>query len=212
MLLCPRLFNLPASLAWDQVPLFASALETPLFWQEGNRDLFRPGLVRMGWDESGLRIYASLEDDCVFTHVNQDNQRAWNLGDVFEIFVKNASREDYFEFHLTPNQYRLQLHFPAPKTIEQVVTRAIPLESLFVGPHLFDFITRTTPHGWEVMALLPTFTIEPQAATLADKTLRLCFGRYDYSEAETSPILSSSIQFKVLNFHCVEEWAYVKLV
>ena len=40
--------------------------------------------VRFGWDETGLHVFAELEDSCIIANNRQDEQLHYEHGDVFD--------------------------------------------------------------------------------------------------------------------------------
>ncbi len=183
----------------------------PMLFQHGDLSLFREGRVRVGWDAHGLRVHALMVDDSVFSQSTGDGQPTWQLGDVFEIFAKLTNQDDYFELHISPNGHRLQLHFPDSSVIEQIRDKARKLEEMIIAEPVLDFLTRKTPNGWEVLALVPTGTLDADRESLAGCQLAVSFGRYDYANAESAPILSSTTRHAELNFHRLHEWTVLQL-
>ena len=53
-----------------------------------------------------------LVDGDVISHATADNQKMWQLGDCVEVFIKpeGGGRTDYWEIHLTPNGYMMDIH------------------------------------------------------------------------------------------------------
>ena len=49
-----------------------------------------------------------------------DNEKTWTTGDVIEFFIQAEGRDDYYEFHLTPEGIRLQLHLPHYSLLRKV--------------------------------------------------------------------------------------------
>src|ERR1035438_3559835 len=49
---------------------------------------FAPMTVRSGWRPDGLFMFAELTDADIFTQATAHNQRLWELGDTFEIFLR----------------------------------------------------------------------------------------------------------------------------
>jgi len=183
----------------------------PLVFQHGDLSLFREGRVRVGWDAHGLRVHALLVDDSVFSASTDHGQSMWAIGDVFEIFAKLTCRDDYFELHISPNGHRLQLHFPDHSIIRQIRDKTKKLEEMIVAEPLLDFLTRPTPNGWEMLALVPTATLDASRESLAGCELAVSFGRYDYANAKSAPILSSTTRHAELNFHRLHEWTVLQL-
>ena len=80
---------------------------------------FAPGQVRAGWRRDSLLVFAELTDHDVHSAATGINQRTWELGDTFEMFLRPDGQEEYFEFHVTPNNYRLQLRFPSSEALRR---------------------------------------------------------------------------------------------
>ena len=71
-------------------------------------------------DGGDLVVVAAAEDAHAFNRATADNQHTWELGDAMEFFVQVPGHEDYYEFHVTPEGRRLQLHLPSYLTFRQV--------------------------------------------------------------------------------------------
>ena len=80
---------------------------------------FAPGQVRAGWRRDSLLVFAELTDHDVHSAATGINQRTWEFGDTFEMFLRPDGQEEYFEFHVTPNNYRLQLRFPSSEALRR---------------------------------------------------------------------------------------------
>ena len=83
------------------------------YWEGPDAFPAEQGSACVGAAEDGLSFYACLIDSDIFSRATADNQRMWTLGDVAEFFVKpGAERSDYWEIHVTPNGYLMDLHIP----------------------------------------------------------------------------------------------------
>jgi len=171
-------------------------------WLEAPAPDFRGGEVRVGWNAEGLRVFARMEDGCVFTQATGDNQKLWQLGDVFEIFVRDMAGEEYLELHTAPTGHRLQLRFASDQVIGHLRDGHLEAEDLLVNEPLFRVKARTVPGGWEVQACVTAIT---------GRILRASFSRYDYRDAETPPVLSSTSAHREINYHRQHEWAELRL-
>ena len=175
-------------------------------WMEKPEEKFRPGVVRVGWRESTLCIFAKLEDDRIFTRATGDNQRLWVRGDVFEIFLRDTKREEYLELHIAPNGHRLQLRFPDDQTIEHLRNGHVELEDYMVDQPLFDFFVRTVTGGWEVWAQIPVVSLGSSSGSANGMCLLASFSRYDYEDEKSPPVHSSTSAHPKLSFHRQQEW------
>ena len=169
---------------------------------------FRSGRVRFGWRRDAILALAQLDDDCVVTRATADNQRLWELGDVFEIFLRDESREDYLELHVAPSGHRLQLHFPSARTIGEVRNGTRRTEDFLTAP-AFQCLTRQVRDGWEVATLIPAASLGTTEA--AGMSLRVSFCRYDASSDGKPPMLSSTSPHALRDFHRQQEWTRVLL-
>lgn len=211
MQICPHVSGLDRSLDWTDAEALRNGLALPLTWLAGDRDRFRGGIVRLGWDEFGLRVFASLEDEHLYTRASADNQLLYELGDVFELFLKWRPSPDYFELHTVHTGHRLQLHFPGADAFDRLRHGVGALEDFVVHPPLFTFLTRQTSQGWDVIAMVPFSIFGVSQRTLAGSEFQVSFGRYDYEDADSPPILSSTTQHGVLDFHRLHEWTTMRL-
>src|SRR5258706_5882095 len=58
---------------------------------------FAPAVVRTGWRDRALLVLAELTDADIFNRATKLNERAWELGDVLEIFLRPFDRDGYVE-------------------------------------------------------------------------------------------------------------------
>jgi hypothetical protein len=195
---CPLSVCEPATVA-GLVHAFQSA--TPILLRQGWRDEpepgFKPATVRTGWSPEALLIFAELDDLDIFNRSTRLNERAWELGDVFEIFLQAEGEQGYVEFHVTPENQRVQLCFAGP------CERGHPIEGdafrsrVWVRPEL---------QKWAVYAevFAPSVTCRP--GSLEGRRWRFSFSRYDYTRGRVAPVLSSSSPHRELSFHRLHEW------
>ena len=156
------------------IPFRQAWLETP------ERD-FVPGSVRTGWREDSLLVLADLFDVDVFTRAERHNERFWELGDTFEMFLQPAGSQAYVELHVAPNSLRLQLRF---REAAVSIGRKIRLPRL-------SFTTRFLIHEHgssgrtrlEVFAQVRAAAVGHGSGPLASSTWRFSFGRYDAKRA-----------------------------
>jgi hypothetical protein len=178
---------------------FGDATPIPLgqAWLPAPEPDFAPCIVRTGWRGNSLFVFADLSDRDVFTLARRHNDRFWQLGDTFEIFLQAPGDEAYIELHVAPNNLRLQLRFAAPPTARDLD----PFASAVVHEQIFDSQTWVTPgqHGWSVFAEIPL-------ADLSSTTWRFSFSRYDATRGREHPVLSSSSPHTRPAFHRPDEW------
>jgi hypothetical protein len=192
--------------------MFQTIVRHPLkqAWLEKEEADFAPGFVRIGWRENSLLVFAELIDVDIFNAATSLNQRAWEMGDTFEIFLQPVDYPMYFEFQVTPNNHRVQLQFANIGDVENI------RKSGSVEPALMyneAFRSRTwINHNvkcWYVYAEIEAEKLGDQAGPLQGRQWRFSFGRYDYTRNRSEPIISSTSLHAEPDFHRQQEWGVI---
>ena len=200
----PLLPELPAADAPDAsfaVDAFESAIEWPFLVLMNGTENYSAGSVQIGCNADALVLCADLPDADIQTSVTEDNQNAWSLGDVVEIFVKAEEHSEYLELHVTPNHHCLQLRFPLKWD------SAEGLGPFKVKESIFSYRVEMLEGGWRVFARVPLASITPNPA---HRTLLLSVCRYDYV-GDSLPVLSSTSAHEAVSYHRIHEWRPVRL-
>ncbi|MFV0415091.1 MAG: hypothetical protein ACK5NG_01850, partial [Chthoniobacterales bacterium] len=202
----------PASRDWDVIlTAFSNAPKWSYkqHWLPAQEETFRPATVSLAHDGERILIFADLSDDDLFTKVTANGQELWNLGDVFEIFCRDVSGDRYYEFHVSPNAFNLQLRWPSAEFFQD--KGSYTLDDVRVSEPLFDYQVRETPTGWQVLAELSAATLFDNAAPLEGQTWALSFGRYDVSsDSEKQTLSSTSPHQRPLSYHNQQYWEAVR--
>lgn len=174
---------------------FAPAGACPLgqAWLERPQPEFRPGSVRVGHRDAALWLFADLEDDDAFSRATRLNERLWELGDTFEMFLETSPARRYVELHVAPANQRLQLRIPIPRPLDRAP------EEFMVAEPLFASWAWRTEAGWQVLAAVPF-------ASVGGRPERFSFSRYDYTRGRPEPVLSSTSPHARCDFHRREDW------
>ena len=182
-------------------------------WRAALEPDFTPATVRVGWRGDLLLILADLQDADIFTRATAFNQRMWELGDTFEIFLQPAAAPGYVEFHVTPNNHRLQVAFANAAAYERVQASGC-FEEVFVAGELFHSQTWCQPEKqtWWVYAEIPAASVGGTTGPLPGSEWRFSFSRYDYIRGRPEPILSSSSPHAVAGYHRRQEWGTLRFV
>jgi hypothetical protein len=192
---------MPQSGAFPVPPLpHTASLPFQQTWRESPEAGFQTGLVRVGWSAGALEVGGEFEDAEVQTRATADNQRLWELGDVFEVFLQVEGRADYIELHVAPNAVRMHLRFPHVLSRDE----PWPFQQLFVNPVGFHAKAGELPGGWWAGLEIPCALLGLKCLT-AGLVLRAGFCRYDYGPSGEA-ICSSTAILSEMNFHQPEEW------
>jgi hypothetical protein len=176
-------------------------------WRAEAEPGFAPGQVRAGWRRDALLLFAELSDHDIFTHATALNQRMWELGDTFEVFLRPANRPEYVEFHVTPNNQRLQLRIPSIEALRRAQAANVFDEFLLPG-NVFRSVTRVRPdrQKWFVYAVIPAIAVCGQDRVNAGSRWLFSFSRYDYTRGGGEPVISSTSPHAAPDFHRQQEW------
>lgn len=179
-------------------------------WRPERESHFRPGFVRLGYSDSHLLIYSRLVDDQPSNSARQWNELTWLTGDVFELFLQHGN-SSYFEFHVTPENNRLQMHLPDASAIRQ---HSRPLTAWFRQESCFESMTRVNPAktGWEVFMRIDLIRLFGKAwLESTERTFRFLAARYDYQSGHKRPVLSCTAPITAVDFHQPQEWSIATL-
>ncbi|HVU28269.1 MAG TPA: hypothetical protein VHG71_11115 [Verrucomicrobiae bacterium] len=175
-------------------------------WLEREEHDFAPAFVRVGWRGNSLLVFAEVIDFDIFNAATALNQRAWELGDVFEIFLQPTDQPAYVEFQVTPNNQRVQLRFTNAVAAENV-RRNGSMESVLIPDEAFFSRTWVQPGAcWYVYAEISAEKLFRQAGPLQGRQWRFSFSRYDYTRGREQPVISSTSRHAEPDFHRQPEW------
>lgn len=169
---------------------------------------FAPGVVRLGWRDSALLVFAELTDADLFNSATALNQRAWELGDVFEIFLRAAESDGYIELQVTPNNHRLQLQYRSAADV-QLARKAGALGDFLIWSNAFHSRTWISDKGWNIYAEIPALSVPGADERPENTQWRFSFGRYDYTRGRKEPVISSTSPHGAPDFHRQQEWGVI---
>jgi len=200
-------FNLKAVCALNSWPPADWSNVTPLplqqAWLPAAEIAFLPAQVWLAATHDSFAIIAELEDHDIATAAQTHNDPLWDLGDVFEIFVRHTARPEYFEFHIAPNNVTLDLRYP-----KLYASRADGVELyMLTEPHFSaQAVCLPSKKLWRVAACLPVANlVTDESLVAAPSVWQFSFCRYDCGP-NRGPAVSSTSPHKAAGFHRAEEW------
>ncbi len=165
-------------------------------WQRNPTGL--PATARLGWHDGRVWALGNLTDADVFNDATEDNQNTWEMGDVFEVFVRRSDSDAYTEAHVTPNGVRLHLKFPDRATIALARSGQIDGERLKHDPTEIVAQAWRAENGW--VGLLGV----PVEAAPSEK-IRVSVCRYD-AHRQGEPDVASTSNHAECDFHRPDDW------
>jgi len=168
---------------------------------------FAPGFVRAGWRDEALFVFAELTDADIFTRATRHNERMWELGDAFEIFLRPHTQDAYTELHITPNNLRMQLRLADAQAVGRL-SKTNSFESAMIARPIFESAVWVRPElkVWHVSAKIPVAGICERAQPMQGARWHFSFSRYDYTHGREKPVISSTSPHPIARFHSQAEW------
>lgn len=155
------------------------------------------GVCRLEHDDKNYYASILVRTQNPWNKAEKDNDFTWQLGDTLELFIQPKGREDYYEFHSTPNGIRFQYHIP-----DHRIHASLPHETKCceTGLKLFNEFHPEKQLWYSVMTV-------PFAGIHADgPDCRFMFGRYNHSDFPGEKPELSSWPFIVGSFHAPPNW------
>lgn len=169
---------------------------------------FQPAQVWMGVQGDDLVAYAVLRDDQPANRATQWNEPTWMTGDVLELFFQAEGRPGYHEFHVTPENVRLQLHFPSSASFREGRGH----RHWAIAESRFESAVRVNDARtqWEVAMRIKLALVLDEPRTDGSRRFRFSFSRYDYQPGRKKPVTSSTSALSRADFHNIPEWAWAE--
>lgn len=187
----------------------APGCEMQQAWQAAPSEYFAPAVVRVGWRRNALLVYAELADADIITQATGLNQRLWELGDSFEMFLRPEGREAYVELQVAPNNHRLQLRYADRAALERARQSGSTAEALIPG-EAFRSAVWVESSRWCVLAEIPAALVCGPRDSLAGQQWHFSFSRYDYTRGRGEPVISCTSPHTCADFHRQAEWGIIR--
>ena len=162
------------------------------------------GYAAVRCDGENLILSAILRDSDIHSDATADFQPFWMLGDVLEFFIWVPPRRDYFEFQLSSNGKRLQIHLH-----EFYICYDLEFEELIEECGM-TAKTRLFPEKncWYGTIKVPLATLGITSDQLDG--IRFMSGRYNRNQSWENPEISATIQIQYRSFHNPPEWTILR--
>jgi hypothetical protein len=154
--------------------------------------------AQLAWHDGRVWALGTLTDVDVFNDATEDNQNTWEMGDVFEVFVRRSDSEVYTEAHVTPNGIRLHLKFPDRATIALARRGQLDGETLKHDPAEIIAHAWRTNEGWLGLLGVPVDVVPGEK-------IRVSVCRYD-AHREGEPDVASTSNHAECDFHRPDDW------
>lgn len=165
---------------------------------------FQPGEVWLGIANECLLVWASLRDAQPANRATTWNEATWMTGDVIELFFQAGGRRGYHEFHVTPENQRLQLFFPSAESFAERRGH----RHWAIAESRFESLARIDADGggWEALMAVPLDLVLDRPREDGCRRFKFSFSRYDYQPGRARPVTSSTSPLDRADFHHIPGW------
>lgn len=200
---------------WNQAPVYTFDLADDM--APNGESVREPGKVQLAWDDTYFYVGISCSDSDLVAEGLEDNLRHFELGDLFELFLKPDDQMWYWELYVTPRGKKTDFFFPGCGRFG--LPGAMDYQSgLKVAAQCQGTLEnwRDKDTGWTAEIAMPIkdLTAEGDAFGPGEKW-RVLVARYNYSRffnAPRGPEYSMTPKLSQTNFHLLSEYANLELV
>ncbi len=183
-------------------------------WTDKPTDGFRPAKAAAAWTNQHLFIYAELCDYDIFNEIPEKefNRIAIEHGDVFEIFLKPAGQDSYYEIHVSPTNQKFQLRLPFLGCFQELKSKFKSSDEMLDSFKIWAPVMRSNVRvdkasgKWWVVVEIPFSMLVENKAVAVGSKWRFSFCRYDYTRPDKKPTYSSTSHHSAINYHLVDEY------
>lgn len=171
--------------------------------------------ARLLWDDEAFYFFVECGDADLWAEIREHDGRLW-FNDTFEIFLKpSREKPGYYEFHVNPAGATLDCFFPSRESGGFDRWKSVhPFEFRAAAVCDGTLNVRTDrDRGWSAEGRIAWTGFDPTGGRPRGGdlwTFALC--RYDYTEGEKEPELSTCAPLGAKNFHRHEDYRPLRFV
>lgn len=170
---------------------------------------YKPARVWLGVHGDELLVYGVMDDDQPTNRAVQWNEPTWQTGDVLEFFFQAEGRPGYHEFHVTPENVRLQLFFPNRAAFYE----KRGFRHWAIAESRFESAARVneTRTGWEAAMRIKLAVVLDEPRDDGARRFKFSFSRYDYQPGRKEPVTSATTPLSAPHFHNIDQWSWAEV-
>lgn len=180
-------------------------------WREAPEPGFEPAVAELRATDEALHVFAVLGDRDIGNRATSFNEKTWQTGDVFEIFIQ-VDADTYYEFHVTPENRHLFLGWTSELFAAVRAKEAAVEDAMIHDRGMLQSETRINDERkhWTVHARIPfeKIGLDPDKAY---PDLKVAFARYDTFGDARPAVLSATPAFPAVNYHDRAAWHPVRI-
>lgn len=204
---CPTVAGPVGDLTAAPPAKYAACPALPLrrYW-EGPQALPREaGSARVGAAADGLSFLVDFQDSDIFSTATADQQKMWTLGDVAELFVKpGTARSDYWEIHVTPNDFLMDLHIPDR---QRFTTGQVTWDEVIAPSSHTRKRVQVLEGRWVAEIVVPWAAFGLHGPPPPGTAWQFAVCRYNYNGGLANPEHSATAHLTAPGYHRYEEYS-----
>ena len=175
------------------------------------------GHVQLAWDDNFFYVGISCTDSDLVAEGLEDELRHFELGDLYELFLKPNNQTWYWELYVTPHGKKTNFFFPGcgrfglPGCMDY--TSGLKVAAKCQGT-LDNWQDKDS--SWTAEMAMPIKDLNAQGDSFSPESKwHILVARYNYSRYFNSPRgpeLTMTPKLSQTNYHLLAEYAYLQLI
>ena len=199
--------------AWQEAAVYQMYLSKDKL-KEGQK-LQENAKVSVTWNDEYFYLGVNFTESDIIAEGETDQIHHYKFGDLCELFLKPAERDNYLELYVTPRGKKTSFRIPDQKNgwPSSVDDYQCGLE---VAAHIENGTLNMhddKDNGWTAEMAIPLEEIEKLGEKFAPgRNWRILVARYNYSKSiDTDPEYSMTPSLSRTSFHLIDEYAQLEL-
>jgi len=202
--------------AWENAKVYTMHLSRDKLTE--GKNLREEGKVRTAWDNNYFYLGVEFQDSDITATGDKDQMHHYRFGDLCEMFLKPADKDNYVELYVTPQSKRTSFYIPKQKG-----DGPDRLDDFICGLEVAAYIGNGTlnkrddcDQWWSAEMAMPVKDLEKLGEQIsAGSKWRILVARYNYSkffgEGDDEIEYSMTPSLSRTKYHLANEYARLYL-
>ncbi len=186
----------------SKVPENKDLIPLPLIQNWQNSKPQELGVAYVGHNNDGLHFYTYFEDSDLFDTATEDSKILCQFSSVAEFFILPSGTETYWEIHLSPNGFFMDLKIPDNKGFRSQKYNFDDMLNCNSGA---SYQVQKGDDFWITDITIPWSSFQRKDIPFGE-TWRFAVCRYNYKGSLDELEYSSTAPLSALNYHLVEDY------
>ena len=203
--------------AWEEACIYQMSLSQDRL--DNGKSLAEGAKVKLAWDDEYFYVGVDFEDSDIVAEGDRDQMHHYEYGDLCELFLKPADKDNYVELYVTPRNKKTSFYIPDQKQYGAPGR----LDDYDCGLEVAANIENGTlnmrddrDNGWTAEMAMPVKDLERLGVKVEQgQQWRILVARYNYSrffgEGKDEVEYSMTPGLSLTSYHMINEYAVLRL-